>query len=263
MTLYPAGINPAVSLYNLWHSLLSAQEVLDANTVNNPTYKGWHTWTHQPYPRISYGSQHTGIGVHSFDGQQRPVIEYGGWFNQARGIYPYLLVDADGNFRLVHPHGYNHDRLGRHTFLDWSSYGGQYIWYVSPSHAPGQNVDPADFRTRVPYNRERVLKGNSIPWTDRKQSWNYLLDLGGGRWSIQPLDPNSLYGQHLLADNERTERAYRKFERKARDPRQVSVQDGKTTLTDDAAVLRIAALLDVSQPAKAVPMSKTQREVTV
>lgn len=262
--IYAPGINPAVSLYNLWLMLLEAQDVIDVNRLHalpDSDARNLGAWNRQVYPRVSYGSKHTGIGVWGFDVQQRPILHYGGWYSPDRGIYSYLALNADGHFRMIHPHGENHMRLERHTFLVYGGYGGQYIWGVSPTHAAGQLINPKDWRTRTPYLRERVIKSYwNTPGGDR---WLYLDERLDGQWNILPVNPGTDFGRAVIADQERTERAYRKFERKDTGrTRPLSVRDGKTTLTQEAAVLRIAALLDVSQPAKAVPMSKT-REVTV
>lgn len=262
-TIYTPGVNPGVSLYNLWLTLLSAQDVIDVGRLHHygSDARNLGAWNRQAYPRVSYGSKHTGIGVWGFDAQQRPVLHYGGWYSPDRGIYSYLALTADGHFRLIHPHGDNHNRLERHTFLSYGHYGGQYIWAVNLSHAPSQLIDPKDWRTRQPYLRERVIKQY---WNTVGDRWLYLDERLDGQWSILPVNHGTQFGQAVLADRERTERAYRKWERKDTGRTHVlSVQDGKTTLTSNDAVLRIAALLDVSQPAKAVPMSKTQREVKV
>lgn len=259
-SLYAQG-NPAVNLYNRWLGLLDEQAVIDPQTIAARSGHGRYVDVSQMLTKVAYGSHWTGIGVHSFDQQQRPVLTYGGWYSAERGIYPYLILDADGNFRLYHPHGDNHNRIERHTFLGYGHYGGQYVWYVSLSHAARQHLDPKDWRRRTPYLRERVIRHQ---WNQPQERWLKLDQRLNGQWEILPVDQGTAFGQVVMADRARTERAYRKFERaETGRTRPLSVRDGKTTLTDDAAVLRIAALLDVSQPAKAVRMSKTQREVTV
>lgn len=258
-TLYAQG-NPAVNLYDRWLGLLSEQAVIDPQDVAKRVGYTTHVEVSQILPKISYGSFWTGVGVHSFDSQQRPILAYGGWYRAGRGIYGYLLLDAEGNFRLQHPHGDNHNRLERHTFLGYGYHGGQYVWFVSLSHAAMQNLRPTDWRARTPYLRERIIRTR---WQVAQECWLKLDQRLNGQWEILPVDQGNVFGALVMADRAQTERAYRKFERADTGrTRPLSVRDGKTTLTDEAAVLRIAALLDVSQPAKAVPMSKT-REVTV
>lgn len=252
-SFYPPNVNPAQHLYNYWLNLIESQGEIrpEAGRYDNRWMSNW--------PIVAYGARRCGVTVHSFDANARPILAYGCWYN-GNGFYRGMLLNADGDFQLLNTHGEQHERISRHTFLTYGYYGGQYVWAVSPLHG-SHSIDPKDWQTRTPYLRERIIRPHFV-WKQRPDGW-LKLEQGAHGYGIVPVDESTRFGYKVLEDAARTERAYLRWQRASGGvTRPAVLRDGKTTLRNDAAVLHIAALLDVSQPAKAVRMSKT-REVLV
>lgn len=271
-TLYPPDKNPAVALYDLWFALLSAQGDLTrpsldrfpSQTNRQPITDYYSTWT-QIMPKVGYGDRITAIGIAAWTDDNRPILGYGPWYRPTSGIYRTLEIAPDGQFRLVWPHGLNHQRIERHTFLGYGWANSQYFWYVSPQHGEGQRLDVRDFRKPIPWVRERTLRGRQDPYS-RLERWVRIEQNDSGMWEFRSDDQEV---DLLLQGNMRRAQAiYTKAERQHYRLRgmsvpRLSVRAGKTVLQNEDAVRQIAVLLDVSSPAKVDVRPNVTEEVMV
>lgn len=273
-TLYPQDKNPGIALYELWHTLLSAQGDLSRPSMrefpNSTAQKPGQAygWGHGNWsfvkPKFALGDKGTAISVEEYDDSNRPILVFGQWYRRHYGLYGYMSVRADGAFRVYHPHGDNHNRIERNTFLGYGHRARKYVWYVSLSHTPGQLLDVRDFRTRVPYLREDTLRGGQNHYRPNLREWLVLNKFDEG-WKIGAEDPASLRQEYIDRDYTFAERGYKRAERVyyaalGQKVPNLSVRSGKTIYTDQEAVRQIAAVLDVSQPAKVSPRPKIAEE---
>lgn len=252
-------VDPARELYALWDTILSAY----GNHTCGWGPRGWGIWRNQDTGGISYGQLTNGWPCH--------------WFN--------LL--PDGRFKVNHMFGsYRRSGIAQGTFLGYGFTHSRYQWFVHASPSEKHTGWNNTYRTRwrdfftdwnnpVSYVSEDLLGVRSYRQT---RPWLTLARDEWGAWEIVPaldqVDPEaealkaaSYEQEHLWSRWNRWKKtcARRRFvaENQHRvknglDPkvsaRTPTIRSAGQVLSPDQAVRRLAALLEVSQPAKTTPL---------
>lgn len=238
-----AAKNPAKALYDYWLTVLEGQGV-----------------TH-----IRLGDLRLDISGR-VDDKGRPVI-----------VTDSFHLNASGEFQLWNMHG-SHQRniVARSTFLQWAHFRSAYNWYVNPQFkAIGWygSGDLSDWRAPARYVSEDLIQ--SKVWRGEKPWLKLLQDATNGGWYIwlaRDAPTKSPYAKKLTeADFMKFEalrlRRYWLMERKHRIESGEWDHKGRHIPTPEEreerqtnTVSLLMAHLDVSTPARTVPLRKTPEE---
>lgn len=278
-TIYEPGVNPAISLYNLWHTLLAMNRYQYAgeNTIgtfnNPPGGNRMVDWSRtQPlsrsYRTFGYGRNGWVIGIIGFDTNDQPVFGYG------RNVRYYGLdakfgLAADGRF-FVPSYLTPTDRaaIEEATFLACRWQFSRYQWHVALENRYESLADPD---RRFHYVSEYVLTGRWHELYQGEHGHGLRPTRNQNCPGVEATDEQSAWkkAEAVYLDNNRlVERRYRIAENKKRvaaglpklSARTATVRDGGQVIDTEAAVLQVAALMDVTQPAKTVPLRPLRRE---
>jgi hypothetical protein len=279
-TIYVPGVNPAISLYNLWHTLLATRRYQYVGQEHPgpfnsaPGASRMSNWdqaqaTSRQHQSFGFGRKGWEIGVLGFDTNDQPVFGYG---RNVRfyGISAKFALAADGRF-YVQSYLTPTDRtsIEMATFLASRWQFSRYQWHVGLEHRYDNLADPD---RRIHYVSDYAFTGH----------W-YELYQGEHGHGLRPAQNQNCPGTCAEAGEDRrrqavqaayqannglVERRYLIAENRKRaadglpklSARTATVRDGGQVIDTDAAVLQIAALMDVTQPAKTVPLRPLHRE---
>lgn len=254
-----------MSIYDNTPAHATAVRAMQRRATKNPAkalYDYWLTVLEgcgQNYVRL--GDQ--ALQSSKVDDRGRPII-----------TASHFSINAKGEFQIWGMHGaHQRNMLARHTFLQWAWHRSSYNWYVNPHFQAigwyGANI--GDWQAPVRYISEGLIQAKQ--WRGDKP-WLKLLPDDNGGWYIWLArdEANDRYTTRITeADFEKFEalrkRRYWLMERTYR----VAVGDwdmkGRRIPTEEEReeqqaekVSLLVAHLDVSAPARTVPLRKTKKE---
>lgn len=247
-------VNPAVALYESW---IHTVESCDWTPPQRPGTLHDNRWS-------SYASRY-GVG-----GGERMVVQSDEMGPDGRPIFllsemlgsrsrsynnPLMLLAGDGSFCFGHYlRSRDYDLLAKTTFLGWGWAASRRQWFVDARHTTGDYYETRERlrNERVPY-LVSTLFNSRRRWKLEKQS----------EWTIRPAE--SMYVAQQRIDVERYDEIRtrrQELEARRRDEidsgrlpqrRDFNVRLNDEKLSRDDAALAIAAVLDVSMPAKRAP----------